>query len=407
MKPKILYISYDGMLEPLGQSQVLAYLEKLAADYEIRLISFEKKLDWMNAPRRRGVEVRIAAAGIHWLPLRYHKSPSGPATVFDIVAGTLAALYLVARHRIVVIHARSYVAAQMALTVKRLTGVRFLFDMRGFWADERVDAGIWPRGGRLYRLSKRLERSFLLRADHVVTLTAAAEAEITNFSYLADHAPPITVIPTCANLDRFSPRSTDREDAPTLGFVGTATSWSLVEQLLAFYRLLLKRIPGARLLIVNRDDHDYIRACIAEAEVDARGIELVRAEHGEVPALIARMTIGTALKRPSYSQLACAPTKLAEYLGCGVPVVANAGIGDVAGILEGEGVGIVLRGFADHDLKAGVDSLCKLLENDRLAERCRSAAQRLFSLEAGVGSYANIYRTLTSANAAAAREVWS
>ena len=28
--PRVLYISYDGMLEPLGQSQVLQYLRRLA-----------------------------------------------------------------------------------------------------------------------------------------------------------------------------------------------------------------------------------------------------------------------------------------------------------------------------------------------------------------------------------------
>lgn len=39
---KILYISYDGILEPLGYSQVLKYMESLSKDFEITLISFEK-----------------------------------------------------------------------------------------------------------------------------------------------------------------------------------------------------------------------------------------------------------------------------------------------------------------------------------------------------------------------------
>ena len=42
----ILYISYDGMLEPLGQSQVLAYLKRVAHGRRIHLISFEKSEDW-------------------------------------------------------------------------------------------------------------------------------------------------------------------------------------------------------------------------------------------------------------------------------------------------------------------------------------------------------------------------
>ena len=48
MTPSVLYISYDGMLEPLGQSQILAYHKRLAADRPIYLISFEKADDWAN-----------------------------------------------------------------------------------------------------------------------------------------------------------------------------------------------------------------------------------------------------------------------------------------------------------------------------------------------------------------------
>ena len=39
---KILYLSYDGMTDPLGQSQVLPYLTNLDNDREIHIISCEK-----------------------------------------------------------------------------------------------------------------------------------------------------------------------------------------------------------------------------------------------------------------------------------------------------------------------------------------------------------------------------
>ena len=38
---RTLYISYDGVLEPLGESQVVTYLERLSARYDITLVSFE------------------------------------------------------------------------------------------------------------------------------------------------------------------------------------------------------------------------------------------------------------------------------------------------------------------------------------------------------------------------------
>ena len=79
------------MLEPLGQSQVIAYLEKLAPDYAIHLVSFEKQKDRTDAPRVAKVAARLKAAGIAWTPLAYHKTPSAPATAYDIAIGTTVA----------------------------------------------------------------------------------------------------------------------------------------------------------------------------------------------------------------------------------------------------------------------------------------------------------------------------
>ena len=94
----VLYLSYDGMLEPLGQSQVLAYLERLAPDYAIHLVSFEKAEDWAKPQLRAAVEARMRAAGISWHPLRYHKAPSALATAYDIAQGIRIGAALVRRH---------------------------------------------------------------------------------------------------------------------------------------------------------------------------------------------------------------------------------------------------------------------------------------------------------------------
>ena len=163
MTQGVLYISYDGMLEPLGQSQVLAYLNRLATGRRIHLISFEKPEDWANIAERERIAQGIAGAGIVWHPLRYHKRPTAVATAWDIFCGIALGLWLVLRHRLGIVHARSYVSSVMALTIKRITGVKYLFDMRGFWADERIDGNLWPRTGRMYRVAKGFERRFCWR----------------------------------------------------------------------------------------------------------------------------------------------------------------------------------------------------------------------------------------------------
>jgi glycosyltransferase involved in cell wall biosynthesis len=394
--PGILYISYDGMLEPLGQSQVLAYLERLSPGRRIHLISFEKRDDWRDHGRRKAICQRLEKAGIQWHPLRYHKRPSAPATAFDIAVGAALAVGLARRHRLGVIHARSYVAGVMALAAKRASGAAFLFDMRGFWADERVDGQLWPAAGRLYRAAKAMERRLLLAADHVVVLTEASADELRRFTYLAARMPPISVIPTCADLDRFTIQGPPRRDPFVLGYVGSIGTWYLLDEMLRCFALLREIRPGARLLIANRDAHDAIRAALPTHGIAADEVETLSSDPAGMPAVIARMSAGMMLIKPAFSKIASAPTKLAEYLGCGVPCLGNVGVGDVEAVLAGRRVGVALTGFSEAELRSGIDQLVALVDEPATAQRCRETAEELFSRDRGVRSYAAIYDALAS-----------
>lgn len=395
MMPGVLYISYSGMLEPLGQSQVLAYQEHLAADHPVHLVSFERPEDWGRVNEREAVVRRMKSAGIHWHPLRYHKRFSVFATAWDIMCGALKGRHLVRKHGLAIVHARSYVSSVMALMIKNSTGVKYVFDMRGFWADERVDGGLWPRSGRMYRVAKWFEKRFLLSADHVVSLTQAAVREMARFDYLQERMPPVTVIPTCADLARFTPMLCEQGGAGfVLGYVGSAGTWYLFDEVAACFAQLLRLQPDARFLIVNRGEHAYIRDRLAAAGVPAELVELTSATHAEMPRQMARMDAGIFFIKPVFSKQASAPTKLAEFLGCGIPCLGNAGVGDMAQVLEGEQVGVALKGFDEASLIEGIQQLLQLAQDPATRERCVASAKRNFSLDEGVRRYAAVYQKL-------------
>lgn len=397
MTAGVLFISYDGMLEPLGQSQVLGYLRLLAAGRRIHLISFEKAEDWANAAERGRVSQDVANAGIVWHPLRYHKRPTALATSWDIICGSLLGLWLAARHRLRIIHGRSYVPSVMALIIARLTRAAFVFDMRGFWADERVEGGLWRADGRMYRIAKWFERRFLLSSDHVISLTSAAATEIKSFPFLKGAVPPITVIPTCADLNRFRPVSVSkrRENGGfVLGYVGSAGTWYLFDEVIKFF-LLLRAVRGdVRLSIVNRGEHDFIRPRLAFAGITENEFHLRSAAHFEIPGLMSQMNAGIFFLKPVFSKKASAPTRLAEFLGCGIPCLGNTGVGDMADILEKEQVGIALEAFDEVSMKQAIERFLRLCEDPMISARCREAAMKHFSLEEGVRRYEAVYRTL-------------
>lgn len=392
----VLYISYDGLMEPLGQSQVWQYLSGLSNNHQIILLSYEKAHDWVNESEKAKIKTVVNVKGVSWVPLRYHSKPSAIATAFDILLGIVVGCYLVLRYRIKIVHARSYVSSVIALSLKKLLGIKYIFDIRGFWADERVDGGIWLKNSKLYRAAKWFEKRFLLNADVVVSLTHTAVNDMQSFLYMRGVEKKFAVIPTCVNLQLFHPPAVLRQhDAEfVLGYVGSAGTWYLFDEALRTFNALLKIKTGARMLIINRNEHAYIRERMAALGIDASKVELKSASHERVAQEIHRMDAGVFYIRPTFSKRASAPTKFGEFLGCGVPCISNYGVGDTESILGGEDVGVVLRAFDDEAHAQGVQALLKLVSDADTKSRCINVANKYFSLEQGVKAYDQIYREL-------------
>lgn len=392
----VLYLSHDGMLEPLGESQVLAYLERLAAEkgFAISLISFEKPRDRRDSARMDAMRARTRVAGIDWRPLTYHNRPPVLSTFFDLFRGYRLARAIHRERGYRLVHARSYPMALLALLLKRRTGAAMIFDMRGFWADERAEAGSWNKAGPLYRFFKGVERKALLGADAVVSLTRAAVDEIRRFPYLRGVEKRFRVIPTCADLALFRPGS-----APggrfTLGYVGSTGLWYDFAPVVRTFALLRELRPDARLLLLTRDPEDPLREALRAFPEGA--VELRSASRKETAEAMRTMHFTAFFLRPSYAKTASMPTKLGEFLGSGVPCLTNVGCGDLESFFERGGIGRAVKDPADEaELRAAVRELVALAESGEARARCRSVAEAELGLEAGARAYGALYREVTS-----------
>jgi glycosyltransferase involved in cell wall biosynthesis len=389
----VLYVSYDGILEPLGQSQVLSYVVRLADSRPIALVTFEKEAGLRDKASLSVVQSSLDEAGIAWYPLRYHKFPNVLATAWDIGRGICVCMWFMASRRVSVVHARSYVASVIALVLKFFCRAKFLFDMRGFWADERVDGGLWKSDVFVYRLAKWFERQFLRHADHVVSLTHAGIAELQGLKQAGSLLPPFSVIPTCADLQRFTPAQKICSER-VIGYVGTVGTWYLFEPVAYCFSQLAKFDPLIRFQVVNRGEHGYIQHCLEAAGVPMDRVTLTGASFAEMPKIIGQMSASIFFIKQVFSKKASAPTKLAELLGCGVPCLTNTGVGDMAEQLAEQQCGITVSSFDSASLDAGVKALLDLIEQPDIALRCRQTAERHFELEEGVKRYAAVYDSL-------------
>src|SRR5690349_20856012 len=108
MLTEVLYISYDGMTDPLGQSQVIPYLVELSkSGLHFHLVSFEKKLRYEK--EKQHIAALLNASGITWHPLPYTKSPPVLSTMYDLSEMKRIGKQLIRQHDIKVVHCRSYI----------------------------------------------------------------------------------------------------------------------------------------------------------------------------------------------------------------------------------------------------------------------------------------------------------
>ena len=358
---RVLYISYNGMLDPLGQSQVIPYLKELSREgVRFTLLSFEGPGAYSpeGLERCRQLRAELAGSGIDWCWLRYHKTPSLPATIYDVLAGIRYGSRLVRRKQIEMIHARSHIAATIALALKKRFRLKMIFDVRGLMAEEYVDADHWRKGSVPYRLTKSMERRALQASDGVVTLTEKIWPVIKDWEGLRGRTVVHEVVPCCADLERFCFRAVDRDrqrnllgvkDQFVLVYSGSVGGWYLADKMADFFVALLKQKPDSHFLWLSGGSHELIERLMLERGVDADRFSARAVAPAEVSSYLSAADAGIAFYKPTLSRLATSPVKVAEYLACGLPVIINAGVGDSDTLISEQRVGAVVTDFNEAE----------------------------------------------------------
>jgi glycosyltransferase involved in cell wall biosynthesis len=401
---KILYITYDGLTDPLGQSQILPYIKGLALHgYEFTILSFEKK-DRFKKDRLL-IESLTKESNINWVPLFFTSQPPLFSKFYDAMHMRSMAFRLHKKKDFDMVHCRSYVAADVGLLLKKKYGVKFFFDMRGFWADEKKD-GTWsmrnPVFRNVYRYYKNKEAKYLQNADYIISLTEAGKQEMENWSAY-NKSVPLKVIPCCADMNLFSLTSADQkikgrqelgltQDALVLSYLGSVGTWYMLDEMLLFFKQLKLKYPIAKFLFLTHINSSVIQLSVLQNGLNIEDFIIKEASRQQVTKWIKASDINIFFIKPVYSKISSSPTKLGEVLSMGIPVIANNRVGDVEKVIKDADAGYVLHDFTEKEFAKAIDSIPALL--DKKPADIRSKAEVIYSLERGIELYLQCYRTV-------------
>jgi len=418
----VLFMTYDGLCDPLGQSQVLPYIEGLSrCGYRFSLFTFEKSNRYRELGKR--LNVRCEENSIAWHPLRYTKKPPIGSTVYDMKKLYTRIKDLHSQKPIDLIHSRSYLPAIIALKLKKKYSIPFLFDMRGFYADERVDGKIWnlknPTFKIVFDYFKKNERKFIEEASAIVSLTNAGKFEIErwfledkrfggdenyyNFDIASKVKDKISVIPCTVDLDHFQPKrisQTKRKwacaqygldpDLDYLGYVGSMHTWYMSYEMIDCYAEILKTNPQVRFLVLSHDDISAYREYAESLGIPNSYLIKVEADRKDVPALLSLMSASIFFILPAYSKKASSPTKQGELMAMGIPVICNDGVGDSGEIVRRYNAGFVIDDCKQSEYKRVALNWQNIINLD--PNRIRKGAEDYLSLKSGILAFENEYQ---------------
>ncbi|PLX02168.1 MAG: hypothetical protein C0594_12230 [Marinilabiliales bacterium] len=387
----------------MGSSQIIPYLAGLAdKGHHITILSTEKKDRFYEM--ETDLKTLLNNHSINWHYIFYTKRPPVISTWLDIRKLKQKCNKLMHKHQFEIVHTRSYIASIVGLYLKKKSSIKFIFDMRGFYADERVDGNLWPQKNPIFRFIykkfKKTEKQLLKKCDHVVSLTYAGADIIHKWDNTTDKR--ISIIPCCTDFDHFNFKNIDHnknykknfnieDNSFVLTYLGSIGTWYLLDEMLLFFKKLLEYKSDSVFLFITKDDPSLIQNTARRLNIDQSKIIIKSSNRDELPKTLSITDIAIFFIKPSFSKKASSPTKLAELMGMGIPVICN-NIGDLDAQLSTFPGALVIEDLSNESFQRAVEKTESLTLTPK--NEIHNFAKTIYDLNIGIERYHIMYENL-------------
>lgn len=394
---QIIYLTFDGILDPLGYSQVVRPVLGLARrGYRYTICSLERRDSLDRTHDVGALRATLAANGVGWRAASYESGAVG-------ITANLSRMAWMAKSTMGpetrMIHARSYLGGAIALALQQSFGIPYVFDIRGYWVDERREEGRWFTTNLRLRGARMVERAMYRRASACVALTQLAADDVRGGRFGPWGEGPSICIPTLADFDEFNLSYRAAERPPLLS---GKTVLAHVGGLNVFYRLDAMAEVARRALAVREDivflglthTPDALGAILRGAGVPVDRVVLESARHVDMPRWLGCIDWGFLLLGTQESKRAAMPTKLGEFLAAGVRPVHHGCNSEVRDWVDRAGTGTSVSSLSSP---GDIDELVRAVVKRRpLGDllRGREVARAHFALEHGVDRYCDLLASL-------------
>ncbi|MFH1312911.1 MAG: glycosyltransferase [Candidatus Eisenbacteria bacterium] len=304
-----------------------------------------------------------------------------------------ALLFLTLAHRIDILHCRSYPVTWAAVSVKRLTGAKVVFDPRSGFPEENLTAGFWTKDSLTHRAWKSLERKLLAESDVTV---AILETYVSHFRTICPEA-RFQVIPNNVDTNRFTRDDTFRktfrhdtgitDDTIVFCYSGSLGAHWHNPEIYASFMQSLRDLSVPHMFLFVTPEKSLVETTFRHRGVSPEEYRMVSSDFADVPGYLSAADFGTILLQDFKLAMGI---KTVEYLSMGLPVITDTNAAGAKEIVDRHGVGLVIEDRDRIDLKA-IETLIK--KKGEMSQKCRRVATERFSTTRVAAQYALLYDT--------------
>lgn len=329
------------MTDKLGHSQIIPYILGLnEIANKIIVISFEKNNDLKK------IKKLFSNNNIMWINLKFTKKSFFLIKSIDFLKIIFVPIFVSIFYSMNIIHGRGHLPSISGLICKVLFNKKFIFDCRGLWPDERLDNLDWNKKKIfyliVYKFFKFIEKQFLQKSDHVVVLTTKIR-DILATKYLLSKN-KFTVIPCSANYNKFKILRKSqinlhklligvRNNDLIIGYFGSISNIYMPDKMIDFFILSKKFYVNPKIIFLS-DNFNYLKNTKNFYKLKINDYLLINSNSDDLINYYNICDLTLCFVKSSFARMASFPTKIAESLACGTPVLCNKNVGDIDIILS-------------------------------------------------------------------------
>jgi hypothetical protein len=186
-----------------------------------------------------------------------------------------------------------------------------------------------------------------------------------------------------------------KENDIVFTYLGSTGSWYLIPEMMAFFKTIIERFPSSKFLFISNQNGADIKAEAEKISIPKDKIIVTQGQREEIPLLLSLSTYSIFFIQPCFSKKASSPTKHAEVMAMGIPVISNAGVGDVEAIIKKYNSGFIIDDFTKNEhLRIAEEITVSATDADSI----RKGAEDYFDLKKAIEKYHLIYERILSKN---------